>query len=170
MLPYDGVRQVPDGFSSSGQNFINFLGLLTSLASLMAQRVKNPAAMQETRVWSLGWEDSLKEEMATHYSILAWRIPWTEELGRLQSTGSQSCTTVQLTFTFSRPLCGSVSSSGKWGWEWHSPQNLPQWLNEIIQGQALTQRPARSKRCTNVNQIISPVCSPWRDSINVTDG
>ena len=50
MLPYDGVRQVPDGFSSSGQNFINFLGLLTSLASLMAQRVKNPAAMQETRV------------------------------------------------------------------------------------------------------------------------
>ena len=45
--------------------------------------------MQETRVQSLGWEDPLEKEMATHSSILAWRIPWTEELGRLQSMGSQ---------------------------------------------------------------------------------
>ena len=45
--------------------------------------------MQETWVWSLSWEDPLEEKMATHYSILAWKIPWTEELGRLQSTGSQ---------------------------------------------------------------------------------
>ena len=45
--------------------------------------------MQETRVRSLGWEDPLEEEMATHSSILAWKIPWTEEPGRLQSTGSQ---------------------------------------------------------------------------------
>ena len=43
--------------------------------------------MQETRVWSLGWEDPLEEEMATHSSILAWRIPWTEEPGGLQSMG-----------------------------------------------------------------------------------
>ena len=53
---------------------------------------KNPPAMQETqeiRVRSLGWEDSLEEGMATHSSILAWRIPWTEEPGGLQSTGSQ---------------------------------------------------------------------------------
>ena len=49
--------------------------------------VKNLPAMQETRVRSLGWEDPLEKEMATHSSILAWRIPWTEEPGRLQSMG-----------------------------------------------------------------------------------
>ena len=51
--------------------------------------VKNPPAMQEMWVQSLGQEDSLDEEMATHSSILAWEIPWTEETGRLQSMGSQ---------------------------------------------------------------------------------
>ena len=50
---------------------------------------KNQPAMQETLVQSLGWEDPLEKEMATHSSILAWRIPWTEETGGLQSTGSQ---------------------------------------------------------------------------------
>ena len=58
-------------------------------ASLVAQMVKNLPAMQETRVWSLGWEDILEKEMATHSSILAWRIPWTEEPGGLQSMGLQ---------------------------------------------------------------------------------
>ena len=58
--------------------------------SLVAQRIKRLPAMRETRVWSLGWEDPLEKEMATHFSILAWRIPWTEEHGGLQSTGSQS--------------------------------------------------------------------------------
>ena len=58
-------------------------------ASLVAQMVKNLLAMLETRVWSLGWEDPLEEEMATYSSILAWRIPWTEEPGWLQSMGSQ---------------------------------------------------------------------------------
>ena len=48
-------------------------------ASLVAQMVKTLPAMQETWVWSLGWEDPLKKEMATHSSVLAWRIPWTEE-------------------------------------------------------------------------------------------
>jgi len=52
-------------------------------ASLVAQIVKNLPAMQETQVQSLGYEDPLEEEMATHSSILAWRIPWTEEPGRL---------------------------------------------------------------------------------------
>jgi len=51
--------------------------------------VKNSPAVQETWVRSLGWEDSLEEEMATHSSILAWRIPWMERPGRLQSMGSQ---------------------------------------------------------------------------------
>ena len=51
--------------------------------------VKNLPTMQETRVQSLGQEDLLEKEMATHSSILAWKIPWTEEPGRLQSMGSQ---------------------------------------------------------------------------------
>ena len=62
---------------------------MTSWASLEAQRVKNMPAMQETQVQSLGWEDLLVKGMATHCSILAWRIPWTEEPGRLQSMVSQ---------------------------------------------------------------------------------
>ena len=55
----------------------------------MAQQVKYPLAMQETRVQSLGWEDPLQEDMATHSSILAGKIPWTDEPGRLQSFGLQ---------------------------------------------------------------------------------
>ena len=55
----------------------------------MAQTVKNLPATQETRVQSLGWEDPLEKEMATHSSIPAWRILWTEETGRLQSMGSK---------------------------------------------------------------------------------
>ena len=58
-------------------------------ASLVAQLLKNLPAMWETWVRSLGWEDPLEEEMATHSCILVWRIPWTEEPGGLQSTGSQ---------------------------------------------------------------------------------
>ena len=58
-------------------------------ASLLAQMVKNPPAMWETWVPSLGREDPLEKGRATHSSILAWRIPWTEEPGRLQSTGSK---------------------------------------------------------------------------------
>ena len=58
-------------------------------ASLVAQMVKHLLAMWETRVRSLGWEDLLEKEMATHSSILAWRIPWMEEPGRLPSMGSQ---------------------------------------------------------------------------------
>ena len=55
----------------------------------MVQRLKRLPAMQETWVRSLGREDPLEKEMATHSSILAWKIPWTEEPGGLQSTGSQ---------------------------------------------------------------------------------
>ena len=54
----------------------------------MAQSVKNPLAAQETQVQSLSWEDPLEDEMATHSNILAWRIPWSEELGGLHSMGS----------------------------------------------------------------------------------
>ena len=55
----------------------------------MAQMVKNLPAVQETWVRSLGQEDPLEKSMATHSGILAWRIPWSEELGGLQSMGSQ---------------------------------------------------------------------------------
>ena len=61
---------------------------IINLASLVAQVVKDLPAMQETWVQSLGQEDLLEEGMATHSSILAWRIPWTEEPGSLQSMGS----------------------------------------------------------------------------------
>ena len=57
--------------------------------SLVAQTVKRLSTMQETRVRSLSWEDPLEKEMAIHSSITAWKIPWTEEPGRLQSMGSQ---------------------------------------------------------------------------------
>ena len=69
---------------------VNFEGKTNPFgASLVAQAVKNPPAMQETQVQSQGREDPLKNRMATHSSILAWRIPWTEEPGGLQSTGLQ---------------------------------------------------------------------------------
>ena len=58
-------------------------------ASLVAQMVKNLSVMQETQVQSLGWEDPLENGMATHSSILAWSIPWTEEPCGLQSIGLQ---------------------------------------------------------------------------------
>ena len=59
------------------------------MASLVAQLVTNPPAMQETRVWSLGQEEHLEKEIATHSSILVWEIPWTEEPGGLQSNKLQ---------------------------------------------------------------------------------
>ena len=78
---------IPRSGSSPGEG-IGY-PLQYSWASLVAQMVKNPPAIQETRVRSLGWEDPLEESMATYSSILAWRIPWTEKPGRLQSRGSQ---------------------------------------------------------------------------------
>ena len=58
-------------------------------ASLVAQTVKHLSTMRETRVRSLGWEDPLEKEMAIHSRTIAWKIPWTEEPGRLQAMGSQ---------------------------------------------------------------------------------
>ena len=73
-------------------SLIRIFNFLLILASLVAQTVKNLLSMQQTQVRSLGQEDPLEKGMATHSSILAWRIPWTEEPGRLQSMGSQSQT------------------------------------------------------------------------------
>ena len=75
-------------FFSSVSATLHQVGFLKEI-SLVAQRLKHLPAMWETWVRSLGWEDPLEKEMATHSSILAQRIPWTEEPGGLQSTGSQ---------------------------------------------------------------------------------
>ena len=72
--------------------------IYTMRASLVVIRVKNPLAMQETQVWSLGQEDPLEKRMSTYSSILAWRIPCAEESGQLQSI--ESDTTEQLTLHF----------------------------------------------------------------------
>ena len=76
--------------------------------------------MWETWVWSLGWEDPLEKEMAIHSSIRAWRIPWTEELGMLQSTGSQRVGHDWAT-SLSLSLCGSAgkeSACNAWDLGW----------------------------------------------------
>ena len=62
---------------------------------LPSSSIRNLPAIQETWVQFLGWEDHLEMEVATHSSILAWKIPWTEEPGRLQSVGSQESDMVQ---------------------------------------------------------------------------
>ena len=59
------------------------------MTALVAQTVKRLSTMRETQVQSLGWEDPLEKEMAIRSSTMAWKIPWTEEPGRLQSMGSQ---------------------------------------------------------------------------------
>ena len=65
------------------------LHIILKTCSPIAQGIQDPHLMQETWVHSLDWEDPLEEEMATHSSILGWRIPWTEEPGGLQSMGLQ---------------------------------------------------------------------------------
>ena len=60
-----------------------------SLVSLVVQTVKHLSTVRENWVPALGWEDPLEKEVAIHFSIIAWKIPWTEELGRLQSVGWQ---------------------------------------------------------------------------------
>ena len=74
-----------------------YIPIYVFIHSLVAQMVKNLSAMQETQVWSLGWEEPLEKRLATHSSILAWRMPWTEESG--DSMGSQSATTEWNAFT-----------------------------------------------------------------------
>ena len=77
----------------SAEYILYFGGVLFTWAPLEAQMVKNLPAMQETWVRSLVQEDPLEKEMAIHSSILTWRIPWTEELGRLRSMGLQESDT-----------------------------------------------------------------------------
>ena len=82
-------------------------------ALLVAQMVKRLPTMWETRVRFLGWEDPLKKEMTTHSSILAWRIPWTEDPGRLQSMGLQRVGHDWVTSLHSLILLFQLSHLGK---------------------------------------------------------
>ena len=81
-LQYSGLENPMDCIAPLGSQRVGW-------DSLVAQMIKHLSAMRETRVWALGWEDPLEKEMATHSSAIAWKIPWTEEPGRLQSMGSQ---------------------------------------------------------------------------------
>ena len=85
------IRQTPKAeyYAADTECVRKYLFTSRDTGFLVAQMVENFPAKQETQVWSLGWEDPLEKGMATHSSILAWRIPWTEEPGRLQSMGSQ---------------------------------------------------------------------------------
>ena len=97
------THQWDPGCYSALKSSTSFI-LLLSGASLVAQLVKNLPAVQETRVQSLGWEDPLEKETATHSSILTWKIWWTEELGGLQSMGSQRVGHDWATVTYSEVL------------------------------------------------------------------
>ena len=98
-------------------------------ASLVSQMVKNLSAMQDTWVWSLGWEDPLEKGTATHSSILAWRMPWTEEPGRLQSMESQRVRHHWVTFTFTwYPALGLLEQSGVGGAHQVAYEILVPWL------------------------------------------
>ena len=81
---------------------------------LVAQMEKNLSAVQDPRVQTLSWEDPLERGMATHSSILAWRIPWTEEPGRLQSMGLQRVRNDWATNTFTFLLFYFLNSTCKW--------------------------------------------------------
>ena len=80
----------PWGFKESDMTEgLSLSKILVAVEIMVAQTVKHLLTMQDTWVWSLDWEDPLEKEMATHSSTLAWKIPWMEEPGRLQSMGSQ---------------------------------------------------------------------------------
>ena len=76
-------------FQSTREALVTSIFDLVQIRASLAQTIKNLCAMLEARVQSLGWEDPLEKGMATHPSILGWRIPWTEEPRGLQSMGSQ---------------------------------------------------------------------------------
>ena len=92
-IPYTLNLLLDCKLSKNSRYFFTYFCVLPMFgATQVAQSLKNPPAMQETWVRSMGQEDPLEKEMATDCSILAWEIPWTEEPGRLQSMGLESWT------------------------------------------------------------------------------
>ena len=89
ILQYQGTHYKWPLIFPSRRSDKNFRQIVYAWASLVAQMVKNLLTMWETCVWSLGWEDPLEEDMATHFSIVAWRIPMDRGAGGLQFMGSQ---------------------------------------------------------------------------------
>ena len=94
----------------------------------LAQRLKRQPGMQDTQVWSLGWEDPLEKEMAIHSSTLAWRIPWMEEPGRLQSMGSQRVRHNWATSLHFTSLQRKIRNKRLWSRTFRNRAYLTQWV------------------------------------------
>ena len=112
------------------------------LISPEAQMIKSLPAMQETQVWFLGWEDTLAKETATHSSVLAWKIPWMEEPGGLQSMGLQSVrhnwATNSQSYLHSHVSFWKIQElncNNLRGWE---VSNWSKWWGKILLGMILT--------------------------------
>ena len=108
------------------------------LSSLVAQTVKHLPTWRETRVQSLGWEDLLEKEMATHSSILAWKIPWTEEPGGPRGR-KELDTTERLHFTILKVVCSVAQSRPTLGTLWTVAQQAP--VRGILLARTLEQVP-----------------------------
>ena len=93
-------------------------------ASLVTQMVKNPPTMQETQVWSLGWEDPLEKRMATHSGILAWRIPWQRSLAGYSPRGRKE-SDMTATNTFGRYLKEKKPKFSSWKHSFFLKAHLP---------------------------------------------
>ena len=120
--------------------------------SLAAQSVKRLAAVQETWVRSLGWEDPLEKEMATHSSTLAWKIPWTEEPGRLQSMGSlESDTTQRLPFHFSLSCVGEGNGNSLQCSYLENPRDGGAWWAAVY---GVAQSQTRLKRLSSSSSVV----------------
>ena len=125
--------------------------------SLLAQMLKRLSTMRETRVQSLGWEDLLEKEMATHSSILAWKIPWTEEPGRLQSMGLQ-----RVRHDWANSLSLSLSYRGrhcKQHWEHWSIHLFPRYNPSNRNRKAMTNKNNETLACAMENK------KSWRSKI-----
>ena len=125
---------------------------MSKWASLVAQRLKRLPAMQETWVRSLGQEDPLEKEMATPSSTLAWKIPWTEKPGRLQSMGSQSQTRLS-DFTHLMVVGDKGGSMRRSGYLRHAKR--PGILEESVQGKEDPRSTQKKERCL----------SHWKDFV-----
>ena len=130
------LSRVPVSNTFTG-NLSHVMNLLGSFPG--GSVVKNPPAMQETWVWSLGWEDPLEKEMATHSNILAWKLQWTEEPGGLQSMGSQrmilllmanTCVYTHDTFVLRPSLVGKLFQVCIFKWQLHVSQGI--WDENIL--------------------------------------